>query len=200
MRALETVDLARRRRAPGGRVLARHAPARQARPGARPRPRPAAAGRATERPRPGPAQPRDRDADPAGRGGAHDPRLLARTARGGADGTARAGAGQRPTGGRGLHRRHPAPDQRTAAAGADRHRRRRPRAGAEAAGRAGAWTRSRIADGHIEVETATLGARPRAARPPPGKRTRCWPRCSQSATTWRACTPTCTPRARGQGR
>ena len=106
--ALETVGLDRRRGAQGGRLLARHAPACEAGPGARPRSRPAAARRAAQRPRPGAAARDHRRAAPAGRRGAHGDRVVTRPARGRADGAAGARARERPPGRRG-------PDERASA-------------------------------------------------------------------------------------
>ena len=104
----------RRRGAQGGRLLARHAPAREAGPGARPRARPAAARRAAERPRSGAAARDHRRAAPAGRRGPHRDRVVTRPARGRADGAAGARARERPPGRRGPDDRHPPVDQRAA--------------------------------------------------------------------------------------
>ena len=114
------------------RLLPRHAPAREARAGARPRPRAAAAGRAPQRPRPGPAAPHRRAHRAPGRARAHGPRLLARPARGRAHGPAGPGAGQRASGGERGHPGDPRPHRRPAAqhpAADGRRPRARPRAG-----------------------------------------------------------------------
>ena len=70
---------------------------------------------------------------PARPRGPHRDRLVARPARGRADGAARARARERPPGRRGRDRRDPAADQRAAAAGAREPRPRRPRARPRAA-------------------------------------------------------------------
>ena len=128
-----------------------------------------------------------------GRRGPHRARLVARAARGRADGAARARARERASGRRGRHRRDPQADQRAAARGCS----------SSADGNGRALARELLGHGRRRCRAA----RRRHDRDRDQRRRRrsaasCrWPRSAtetllrgstRSATTSRACTPTCT--------